>query len=1000
MKGRAALWLFLFGVTAQALAATSFQLVSGSDAGQPPPAGGSGDSCVPLLSPDGRLVLFASTANNLVLATNGLPIPTLPAAVFNVYLRDRSNATTVLVSVNLTGTAGGKGDSLPSGISSDGRYALFESSASDLVPGDTNGTSDIFLRDLVNGVTPLVSISTNGGFGNGASRSAVLTPDGHYVAFVSAANNLVVGDTNGITDVFVRDLQAGITTLASVGAITTDFSTYTSSSDSPDITPDGRFVAFSSTATNLVTGVQTVGDLYVRDLVAGTSCWASAYARAALNSVTGQTNAVCFNHALSADGRFVTYETSLSPLPSSSASGIILRYDLHTGLTDLVHTNATVPAGAAEDIRSLDMTPDGRFIAFVANTNDILGTTTCLLVWDADASTTLLASGDLNNAVPTNSICDWPALDASGRYVAFLSDGSNLVTNSLMGTYHLYLRDLQVGTTMLVDVDTNAVGSLLTCATTPRLSADARFVAFECPDGQLVPNDHNGGLDVFMRDLAASSNELVSAHDPALASPTPNGPSSVSINSITADGRYVAFASEANNLDGTDANGLRDIFVRDLATGSNLLVSADAGGIPGNGFSTEASISGDGRYVAFTSSATNLVTGDTNNAQDVFVRDLQTGTTLLVSKRANGSGAGNKDSYSPVLSGDGRFVMFRSKGTDLANGTFSGMENLFVGNLSAGTNYALTAGGMAAAAMTPNGRFVAFAGALASSSASYLYVWDSQSRTRVYTNTTAGIMSLGLSADGNHLAYATSTQVFGADHAARTNWLISALTPVSRPSPRLNADGKWLTYGKAVGITNQLYLYDLGARTERLVSHAYNSTTPAQGRSDSQDISPDGRFVAYRSLAPNLVASDTNGFSDIFLYDRLTDANMLLSANGSGGAAADSCSFTPVLSADGQMLLFKTWASDILPQDYNHSGHVLAYSFLTAEIMAPATPSQGPWISWPFVPGNTYRVQFKNSLDDPAWQDVPGSMSNLGVRAYLQDLTPKNTQRFYRIFAF
>jgi Tol biopolymer transport system component len=134
-----------------------------------------------------------------------------------------------------------------------------------------------------------------------------MTPDGRYVAFVSAANNLVAADTNGIADVFVRDLQAGVTTLASVGAALVSTS---SGSESPDITPDGRYVAFSSTATNLVAGVPNAQDIYVRDLVGGTTIWASTGAGAAALSVLNATRVVCCNHAISADGKFVAYEAS------------------------------------------------------------------------------------------------------------------------------------------------------------------------------------------------------------------------------------------------------------------------------------------------------------------------------------------------------------------------------------------------------------------------------------------------------------------------------------------------------------------------------------------------------------------------------------------------------------------------------------------------------------------------------------------------------------------
>jgi Tol biopolymer transport system component len=235
------------------------QLVSVRDPSQGPPAGGSGDSWTPIISPDGRYVLFASTANNLLAITNDTPIPARFPAPLNVFLRDRTNGTTTLVSVNLTVSAGGNADSIPVGLSTNGRYAVFESSASDLVAGDTNNATDVFVRDQVSGTTLLVSVSTNGQVGNGASRSPAMTPDGRYVAFVSAANNLVAGDTNRIPDVFVRDLQANVTALVSVGARSTNTTSVVGGSEAPDISADGRYVAFYSTATNLVPGVPAGG---------------------------------------------------------------------------------------------------------------------------------------------------------------------------------------------------------------------------------------------------------------------------------------------------------------------------------------------------------------------------------------------------------------------------------------------------------------------------------------------------------------------------------------------------------------------------------------------------------------------------------------------------------------------------------------------------------------------------------------------------------------------
>ncbi len=994
-----ATWLSV-PVTAQPL-----QLVSALDRLQAPPAGGSGDSCAPVISPDGRYVLFASTANNLVLASNNNPIPAFFLPRLNVFLRDRTNGTTTLVSVNRSGTAGGNGDSMPSAVSTNGRYALFESSASDLVPSDTNNATDVFVRDLLAGTTLLVTVSPNGGSANGVSRGPVMTPDGRYVAFVSAASDLVPGDSNGIPDVFVRDLQVRVTALASVGAKAASLPSGSGiamiSSECPDITPDGRYVAFYSTATNLAPGVQTVGDIYVRDLVGGTTSWASTYARTAVQSALGAANAVSFNHALSENGQFVAYEARPIPFSSYSAVGLILRYNLQTGLTDLVNTNANVPTAAYEDIRSLDMTPDGRFIAFIANTNGTSGTTTCAEVWDAQTAATTLVSGGLSNSVPAGSTCDWPTINPSGQFVAFLSSATHLVTNALVGDYHLYVRDLQAATTALVDADTNGIGSVMSAATAPRLSADGRFVAFECPDGGLVPNDRNHDYDVFVRDLSTGASELVSASEETLPSLSPNGSSLISPLCVSTNGGHITFASDADNLVPNDTNGWRDIFVRDLLLGTNFLVSVGTNDVAADGLSTDPVISGDGRYVAFTSGADNLAAGDSNKALDVFVRDLQARVTTLVSVKTGGGGTASGSSFSPWLSADGRYVLFRSTAANLASGSFSG-ENLFLRDLQSGTTYALTTGGFSSVAMTREGRFVAFGGATAN-----VYVWDSQAAAKVYTKTTAQISGVGISPDGNRVVDRLSAQLYAVDRSSNTIWTIGPVAAGSHAGLRFSGDSQFLAYAAPLSSTNQVYLYDLQMKTNLLVSRANGLAGAAYGASDSPDVSTDGRFVAYRSAASNIVPGDTNSVPDVFLFDRQNSTTMLLSGSRLGMTAADNRSLAPAFSADGQTLVFQSWGSDIAAQDFNHGSDVFAVSLyssgaiplFSAVIMPGTTPGQGPWIIWPAVPGKTYSVQFKNTLRDAQWQTVSGSVTIVGNQAYLNAPWPGSGPRFYRVIA-
>ena len=777
-----------------------------------------------------------------------------------------------------------------------------------------------------------------------------------------------------------------------------------STSESPDISTNGHYVAFYSTASNLVAGVQTVGDIYVRDLVGGTTVLASTYARTAVQTILGKTTAVCFNHTLSEDGHFVAYEAKPTPVSGTTVAGLILRYSLQSGLTDLVHTNANATVGGAyEDIRSLEMTPDGRFVAFIANTNGAAGTTTCVQVWDAIAGAATLVSGDLNNNVPTSSICDWPALDSSGRFVAFLSSATGLVTNSLAGEYHLYVRDRQAGATKLIDGDTNGVGSPMSPASAPRLSADGRFVAFECPDVGLVPNDRNRAYDVFVRELATGAGELISARDPALPSFSPNGSSLLSTLSVSANGLYIAFASDADNLVPNDTNGCRDVFVRDLLNGTNLLLSVATNGASGDGPSTDWAMSGNGRYVAFSSRADNLVAGDNNSAQDVFIRDLQTATTVLVSLKSGGGGPANADSYSPIVSADGRYVLFRSKATNLASGTFSGTDNLFVRNLQSGATYALTTSGAGPAAISSNGRYFAFGGAGAN-----VYVWDAQTATTAYNKSTSAVVAVGVSPDGNRVVYTVAGQLFAVDRAANFSWTIGAAVGGANVGLRFSGDARFVVYAAPLTSTNQIYLYDLQARTNLLVSREYTTGGAAYGGSDFPDISADGRFVAYRSAASNMVPGDTNGVTDVFLYDRQYSTTTLLSASRLGPWAADNRSLTPVFSADGQTLVFQSWASDIVAQDSNQGSDVYAFSLysssqiplFSAKLMPGSVPGRGPWITWPVLPGKTYSVEFKNALGGAGWQPLSRSITIVGSQAWLNDPSPGPGPRFYRVSAY
>ncbi len=377
------------------------------------------------ISWDGRYVAFESRATNLVANdTNG---------DFDIFVHDGQTGTTDRVSIS-TGGVEGNGDSLDPQISSNGRYVVFDSAASNLVSGDGNGAYDVFLRDLKGGTTERVSLDSTGKEGNDASRHPAVSMGGRYVAFVSSATNLVTGDTNGLADVFVRDRQAGTTERVSVDSSgkQTDGASTTCA-----ISSDGRFVAFASAGTNLVSG-DTNGtfDVFVRDRTSATTELVS------VSSSWVQGDAASLDPSLSADGRFVAFDSAATNLVSGDTNGY---YDV--------------------------------------------------FVRDRAVGATARASVDSSGGQGDDA-SKYPAICGDGHVVVFSSLATNLVPNDSNARYDVFTRDVS-GTTERVSVDTNgAQGNDVSVL--PAISSDGRFVAFESGSTNLVSSDTNAAYDVFV----------------------------------------------------------------------------------------------------------------------------------------------------------------------------------------------------------------------------------------------------------------------------------------------------------------------------------------------------------------------------------------------------------------------------------------------------------------------------------------------------------------------
>ena len=326
------------------------------------------------------------------------------------------------------------------------------------------------------------------------------------------------------------------------------------------------------------------------------------------------------------------------------------------------------------------------------------------------SSTGAQANGDSMST--TDDLIAGPSISADGRFVAFGSIASNLVAHDTNGKEDVFVRDLKLGTTTRVSVGTaGAQGN--NASFQPSVSADGRYVAFASAASNLVPGDSNRSVDIFVRDLRAQTTRRVSLRS---GGGQDNGADLRP--SISADGRLVVFESLASNLVAGDSNRTFDVFARDLATGTTRRVSVSSAGTGANGGSftgRQPSISANRRYVAFYSLASNLAPGDSNRSYDVFVRDLTNHTTKRVSVGSGGA-QGNNDSFLPSISADGKIVGFESTASNLTAGDSNHADDGFIRNLATAKTQRVSVSSGGAQARGPSewlsisadGRFVAF----------------------------------------------------------------------------------------------------------------------------------------------------------------------------------------------------------------------------------------------------------------------------------------------------
>jgi Tol biopolymer transport system component len=394
-----------------------------------------------------------------------------------------------------------------------------------------------------------------------------------------------------------------------------------------------------------------------------------------------QLNVGSFDPLVSEDGRYVTF--------IAYGEFQFYRKDVRTGELMLVSANADGIAGNAPSGLPViyDMTSDGRHVAFGSSASNLVPGDTNgqsdVFVKDMQTGAVTLVSTD-EQGRQGDSASTGASVSEDGRTVAFLSIARNFMPESAGSpgepttvTPDIYVKDLETGRLVLASADaeghqgTGPVSAYYGASSSPSLSADGQKVAFVSYATNLVPDDTNGQPDVFLKDLRTGEVTLVSTDG---AGHQANGGSGTA--AISATGRYVAFDGFSSNLVPGDNNGASDVFMKDLQTGEVTLVSSTLEGRAGSGHSAFPAISGNGRYVSFHSSASDLVAGDANGTSDVFLKDLSTGEVRLVSE-AIGGGSGNFNSEGSDVTDEGD-VAFASRASNLVPNDTNGLFDIFL----------------------------------------------------------------------------------------------------------------------------------------------------------------------------------------------------------------------------------------------------------------------------------------------------------------------------------
>ncbi|HOF86903.1 MAG TPA: hypothetical protein PLZ36_02205, partial [Armatimonadota bacterium] len=977
---------------------------------------GNADSQYPAMNADGTRVAFQSDAATLVDDdTNGAR---------DIFLRRRDTGATARVSLG-AGGAEANGDSWAPAINGDGTVVAFVSDATNLVAGDTNAVADIFVHDTATGITERVSLGMADEDANAASAGPALSADGTLVVFISEADNLVPGDTNECADVFLYNRTTGVTTRLSVNALGEQAN---AACRDAEISADGTTVAFSSLASNLATGdTNDTYDIFVVTLDTGAMVCASRSWEGAFGDDGS------FLPKLSADGRYVAFTTRATNLllalggngGDTNGKQDVYLCDLEglfgPSLT-LVSATALEQGNGDSGQFGLDVARDDEgtvYVVFESSARNLLGEGNDtnnkgdIFLWSQAGGLSRQSVSTLGEQA--NEVSRHPVISGDASIIAFDSRASNLVADDANEAYDAFVHvrgkawqpDLLISSSadpttftglnlftlnaeQTLDVPVNTAVEkkfyvkLYNQVTNPVGSFALKVPAVDAATGWTLKYE-DGGVNVTAAitgagypvvdmppgaekiivvtartyasspeaaaltvQITATSVDDVSRRDvvQAIVRLTPYQTILASVNSsgggmggddvgFSANGRYVCFVSGSS------------IQRHDRITGLTTRVDVSAQGATPNSGSADQDVSADGHLVIFKSAATNLVNPalPDGTKQQIQLKDMESGAVTIVSRASGVDGdIANDLCGEAVISPNGKYVAFASRATNLVPGVTDGKQHVYRRELE------------------------------------HPYTTRLVSVNNAGTPSNGDASSCGISSDGNFITWRSNASNL-AD---------------------LNGDGQYDATDDGNSVQD-VFLHDVAAGTTELISVKHDGTASGDKQSSRDYRSPvsdDGRYVAFSSLATDLIDGQPaiGGKRQIFLRDRQAGLTSLISLDAAGDPAAADCE-RPTISLNGRYIGFATGAA-LLPFDDNALDDVYIVDRDTPGAAgldlvsvpynyngATHTPLSNMKAQDPFISGDGRYIAFEGVQTDPTnlVPTNPGYTGTGGQQIYVRD---------------